>query len=88
MTRTPFQKNVDLQASYRLGLGGNRNVTLLADIFNLFHTQTVTMYDQWTELTGPVPNPDFGAPITQVLAGAPPQFQPPRQVRLGARGSF
>jgi outer membrane receptor protein involved in Fe transport len=88
MTRTPFQKHVDLQASYRLGLGGNRNVTLLADVFNLFDTQTVTMYDQWMELTGPVPNPDFGAPVTQVLAGAPPQFQPPRQVRLGARWSF
>jgi outer membrane receptor protein involved in Fe transport len=87
-TRTPFQKNVDVQASYQLRLGGNRNVTLLADIFNLFNSQTVTMYDQWTELTGPVPNPDFGAPVTQVLAGAPPQFQLPRQVRLGARVSF
>src|SRR6266516_1488308 len=45
--------------------GIEREVWLLADIFNLFNTQTVTMYDQWTELTGPVPNPDFGAPITQ-----------------------
>jgi outer membrane receptor protein involved in Fe transport len=87
-TRTPFQKNVDLQGSYQLGLGGNRSLTLLADIFNLFNTRTVMMYDQWTELTGPVPNPDFGAPITQVLGGAPPQFQTPRQVRLGARWSF
>lgn len=87
-TRTPFQTNVDLQASYRLRLGDNQNVTLLADIFNLFDTNTVTMYDQWTELDGPVPNPDFGAPITQVLGGSPPQFQPPRQFRLGARWSF
>ena len=74
--------------SYMLNLGGSRNITLLADVFNLFDTQTVLMYDQWTQLTGPAPNPDFGAPITQVLAGAPPQFQTPRQIRLGARLSF
>jgi len=86
--RTPFQSTVDLQAAYALKLGGARNITLLADVFNLFNTQTVLMYDQWTQLTGPVPNPDFGAPITQVLAGAPPQFQTPRQVRLGARFTF
>jgi hypothetical protein len=87
-TRTPFLSEVSLQASYKLNLGGSRNLTLLADVFNLFDTQTVLMYDQWTQLTGPAPNPDFGAPITQVLAGAPPQFQTPRQLRLGARFSF
>jgi len=87
-SRTPFQSEVSVQASYKLNVGGGRNLTLLADVFNLFDTQTVLMYDQWTQLTGPAPNPDFGAPITQVLAGAPPQFQTPRQVRLGARFSF
>jgi hypothetical protein len=87
-TRTPVQSEVNLQASYRLKLGPARNVTLLADIFNLFDTQTVQAYDQWTQLTGPVPNPDFGAPITQVLSGAPPQYQVPRQIRFGARLSF
>ena len=47
------------------------------------------MYDQWTQLTGPTPNPDFGSPITQqVLPGAPRQFQAPRAVRLGARLTF
>lgn len=87
-TRTPFQKDLSFQAAYRVRFGGDRNLTLLADVFNLFDTQTVLMYDQWTQLTGPAPNPDFGAPITQVLLGAPPQFQTPRQVRLGARFSF
>jgi outer membrane receptor protein involved in Fe transport len=86
--RTPFESEVSAQASYKLNLGGSRSLTLLADVFNLFDSQTVLMYDQWTQLTGPVPNPDFGAPITQVLAGAPPQFQTPRQIRLGARFSF
>jgi len=87
-TRTPFQTDFNTQVSYVIKLGGSRNLTLLADVFNLFDTQTVLMYDQWTQLTGPAPNPDFGAPITQVLAGAPPQFQTPRQIRLGARLSF
>jgi hypothetical protein len=87
-TRTPIVKSVNLQGSYRVSFGGNRSLTLLADVFNLFNTRTVLMYDQWTQLTGPADNPDFGAPITQVLAGAPPQFQAPREVRLGARFGF
>ena len=87
-TRTPFQSLVSLQASYQIRLRGTRNFTVLADVFNLFNTQTVLMYDQWTQLTGPADNPDFGKPITQVLGGAPPQFQTPRQVRLGARFFF
>jgi outer membrane receptor protein involved in Fe transport len=87
-TRTPFQSLVSLQASYQLKLQGARNVTLLADVFNLFDAQTVLMYDQWTQLDGPVTNPDFGKPVTQVLSGAPPQFQTPRQVRFGVRFNF
>jgi outer membrane receptor protein involved in Fe transport len=86
--RTPFQTRLDLQASYRLPLGETRNLTLLADVFNLFNTQTVTAYDQWTELGFQIPNPDFGKPITQVLPGHPPQFQAPFQIRLGARLAF
>ena len=62
--------------------------TLLADVFNLFNAQTVLMYDQWTQLTVRTPNPDFGKPVTQVLRGAPPQFQAPREMRLGARLTF
>jgi hypothetical protein len=33
-TRTPFQHTVNLQASYKFGLGGAKNLTLLADVFN------------------------------------------------------
>ena len=87
-TRTPFQSLVNLQASYQFKVGGRRNFTVLADVFNLFDTKTVLMYDQWTQLTGPEDNPDFGKPVTQVLLGAPPQFQTPRQIRLGARFFF
>lgn len=87
-TRTPIVHHVDLQASYRVPLGNTLNLTLIGDVFNLFNSQTTLMYDQWTQLTGPTPNPDFGSPVTQVLAGKPPQFQAPREVRLGARLRF
>jgi hypothetical protein len=87
-TRTPFTRQVDLQASYQLKLPAAKSVTLLAEVFNVFNAQTVLAYDQWTELTFGVPNPDFGKPVTQVLSGAPPQFQTPLEVRIGARFSF
>jgi hypothetical protein len=88
-TRTPFLTQVDLQASYDVKLGkAGRQVTLLADAFNLFNTQTTLSYDQWSELSFGVPNPDFGKPETQLLSGHPPQFQPPLAIRLGVRLSF
>jgi len=87
-TRTPVLTDTDLQASYKMNLGRGKALTLLADAFNLFNAQTVLMYDQWTELSFQVPNPDFGKPITQVLPGHPPQFQAPFQMRVGARFSF
>jgi hypothetical protein len=85
-TRSPFENQLDVQASYSLKLGGARRVTLLADIFNLFNTRRAVDYDTWSELSFEVPNPDFGKPISQVISG--PQFQTPRQIRVGARFAF
>jgi hypothetical protein len=87
-TRTPVVSRVDVQASYQVPLSNNLRLTLVGDVFNLFNQKTTLTYDQWTQLTGPTPNPDFGSPITQVLPGAPPQFQAPLEVRLGARLTF
>jgi hypothetical protein len=86
--RTPFESQLDLQVSYAVRLGGVRNLVLLADIFNVFNQRRVLDYDAWTQRTGPVTNPDFGAPISQNFGGIPPQFQTPIQVRFGARLSF
>jgi hypothetical protein len=88
MTRSPFESQLDLQASYVLRLGTNRRLTFLADIFNLFNEQRVTSYDQNTQLTYPNPNPDFGKPVSTIFSGTPPQFQAPRNVRLGVRYEF
>jgi len=87
-TCTRVVSRVDAQASYRVPLSRTVHLTLLGDVFNVFDARTTLMYDQWTQLTGPTPNPDFGSPITQVLPGAPPQFQAPREVGLGARLTF
>lgn len=87
-TRTPFESQVDLQASYNLPVAGTRKVTLIADVFNVFNERRTLDYDTWTELQFRVPNPDFGAPVSRVSTNASPQFQTPLQVRIGARFSF
>lgn len=82
MTRAPFMTSVDFQASYTL-LFGRRRLTLSADVFNLFDSETVLNYDTWTSLAfgGPA-NPNFGQPTSGILAA--PQIQDPRQLRVGA----
>src|SRR6185436_20877408 len=51
MTRTPFESQLDLQASYSVKLGGERALTFVADVFNLFNQQRIVGYDQNLELT-------------------------------------
>ena len=86
--RTPFESQVDLQASYSLKMAGERRVTFLADVFNLFNERRVLSYDQNTQLANGPANPDFGKPISTVLAGNPPQFQAPLNMRVGIRFEF
>ncbi|MEZ5283449.1 MAG: hypothetical protein R2712_01310 [Vicinamibacterales bacterium] len=81
-TRTPFEYQVDAQASYVMRFGGRR-LTLLADAFNLFNLKRTLDYDAWTEISPGVPNPDYGTPTSNLVAG--PQFQLPFALRLGAR---
>jgi hypothetical protein len=86
--RTPFEHQVDVQASYGFNMLNERRLTLFADVFNLFNQTRTLDYDNWTELSPGVANPDFGSPVTQQVTGAPPQFQRPFRVRLGARLEF
>jgi hypothetical protein len=86
LTRTPWTKPVNAQASYRLALG-RRALVLSADVFNLLNTRTTLDYDSFAELSFGVSNPDFGtAGASSVVAGQ--QFATPRQIRLGARFEF
>ncbi|MCU1385180.1 MAG: Cna domain protein [Acidobacteria bacterium] len=88
-TRSPFQSQFDLQASYHIKAGGRNRIALMADIFNLFNQQTVLDYDNWTSTTfGAGPNANFGLRTSSLFAGNPGQYQTPRQIRFGARFEF
>jgi hypothetical protein len=85
-TRTPFFRQLDLQASYDVNLGRQRKVSLIAQLFNVLGERRALDYDAWTELEFGVPNPDFGKPISQNVSG--PQFQRPRMLTLAVRFGF
>ncbi len=85
-TRTPFTKTVNGQASYNIRFG-DRGLVLLADVFNIFNTQTPLDYDNFVESTFGADNPDFGrVGVSSVISGQ--QFTLPRQIRFGARLEF
>ena len=84
-TRSPFEFQADAQASYNLRFG-DRRITLLADVFNLFNLRRAVDYDAWSDLAFETSNPDFGKPISQLTAG--PAFQAPLMLRIGARFEF
>ncbi|HKF66551.1 MAG TPA: hypothetical protein VKB36_08480, partial [Vicinamibacterales bacterium] len=88
MQRSPFESQVDLQASYVVKVGGSKRVTFIADIFNLFNERRTLSYDQNTQLIYPQSNPDLGNPVNSLLSGTPPQFQAPRNARVGVRFEF
>jgi outer membrane receptor protein involved in Fe transport len=84
--RTPFEPQVDVQASYSVGFG-DRRLTLLADLFNIFNSRRATDYNAAVEYPGfGTVNPDFGQPNSANVAGQ--FFQTPFQLRLGARFQF
>ncbi len=85
-TRTPWTKPVSAGASYNVKVS-NGSLILIADVFNVFNTQTVRDYDNFAELSTRVPNPDFGAAgVSGVVSGQ--QFTTPRQIRIGVRYEF
>ena len=88
MTRTPFESQVDFQASYSMNAGAARKLTFVADVFNLFNERRIINYDQNVQLTYPNPNPDYGKPVNSLLSGTPPQYQAPISMRVGVRFTF
>jgi hypothetical protein len=85
-TRTPWTKPVNAGASYNLKVGP-RTLALIADVFNVFNTQTILDYNSFAELQFGVPNPDFGAAgVSGVVSGQ--QLATPRQFRVGVRYEF
>ncbi len=85
-SNTDTETYVDLHLDYTVKFGTQR-IILLADAFNLLNTQKPLDYNNVTETTTGVLNPDFGYP--KQGGGAPdaytPSFHTPFQLRLGAR---
>ena len=88
MERSPFERQVDLTMSYALKVSGERRVSFIADVFNLFNERRVTYYDQNTQNDNGVTNPDYGKPVNTGLSGNPPQYQAPFNMRVGVRFEF
>ncbi|MFN2447785.1 MAG: TonB-dependent receptor domain-containing protein [Vicinamibacterales bacterium] len=81
--RTPFEYQLDAQASYNLTIGGRR-LTLLADAFNLFNIRRTIDYNAFVEDPGfGIANPDFGTATSGNVSGQ--MIQAPFALRLGAR---
>jgi hypothetical protein len=83
-TRSPFEVTVDLHADYAIRINDRQRIVVVADAFNLMNRQEPTSYDNFTESTFGIDNPDFGQP----LAGGgslSTSYQTPRRLRLGLR---
>lgn len=83
--RTSSYWNLDVSASYSMDIMEDYELTLRADVFNVFNNDTVTevveIYDDESSLdpTNPTVNPNYGLPSN---------WQTPRYVRLSARFAF
>jgi hypothetical protein len=77
--RTPWLLSFDLHADYRLPVMAAGRLALTADVFNLFNRRRALDYDNYTEASFQVLNPDFGRVI---------QFQDPLSARIGLRLAF
>ena len=86
-TRTPWTRPISGEVSYNLKIGTN-TLQLIADAFNIFNTQTILGYDDFTAVAFGVPNPDFGRAGVSSIPNTSQQFTVPRQIRLGARYQF
>src|SRR5262249_36088531 len=76
--RTPDLVTLDLHCDYPFALDKSK-LTLMVDVFNVFHNQEPTLFDDNIELTAGVTDPDFLKPI---------QYQAPRQWRMALRWDF
>ena len=65
---------VDLKTAYKIAIPTGQEVTLRADVFNLFNSKGIEERYEFGDLDLGVPDPNYGQPRT---------YQSPRVVRLG-----
>lgn len=73
-SETDWLYNIDVSARYNIELEGGQNLTLRADVFNVFNLQQATGRNEFGDLAGGGPNPNYDL-VTE--------YQTPRWVRLG-----
>lgn len=77
--RADFQYGLDLHVDYRINVGETSSVTLIGDLFNTFNQQAVLRYNQFTDLSFQVSDPDYGRSR---------EYAVPFRLRFGARFEF
>jgi Carboxypeptidase regulatory-like domain/TonB-dependent Receptor Plug Domain len=87
-TRAPALVTFDMHLDYTMRVGKNQRFILSGDAFNLFDNQDPASYDNYTQSSFPVANPNFGLPILAGIGGNPPSYNLPRSIRFGARFEF
>lgn len=73
-SETDWQYNIDLSARYNIEMEGGQQLTLRADIFNVFNFQQVTERNEFGETNSGAVNPNY-----DLVTG----YQAPRAIRLG-----
>ncbi|GJL95071.1 MAG: membrane protein [Hyphococcus sp.] len=71
--------NIDVSARYNLELPTGTNMTLRADVFNIFNFDSVTSVDEFSETRSGTERAAYGTPLT---------YQTPRTVRFGLDVAF
>jgi hypothetical protein len=77
--RADFQYGLDIHVDYRINVGENSAITLIGDLFNTFNQQASLRYNQATDLSFQVSDPDFGRTL---------EYAAPFRLRFGARFEF
>ena len=83
--RTDWIWPVDVHADYTIKLRENLALKFVGDMFNVFNQKHVIYVDQWSQLDGGTPNPDFLQPGANLFANP---FQIPRYTRVAVRLEF
>lgn len=79
---------VDLRLSKEFSVTRDLRISLFADCFNLFNSDTATAVDgRWGTINYNATDPSKSTFVSRVY-GAPTAMESPRQVRLGARVAF
>jgi hypothetical protein len=83
--RTPWTFDFNLHGDYTIKLGERMRVKFVADLFNVFDEQKAIRVNQWSQLNGGVPNPDFLKPGLMQFADP---YEIPFNARLAVRFEF